>query len=50
MIDRLREIPQRILEWWNKFTTKQKTIIISVAAGARKRGLRRLNILLFDLP
>ena len=33
MIDRLREIPQRILEWWNKFTTKQKTIIISVAAG-----------------
>ena len=33
MLDRLREIPQRILEWWNKFTTKQKTIIISVAAG-----------------
>ncbi len=33
MLDRLREIPQRILEWWNKFTSKQKTIIISVAAG-----------------
>ena len=33
MLDRLREIPQKILEWWNKFTTKQKTIIISVAAG-----------------
>ncbi|MBR5766779.1 MAG: flagellar M-ring protein FliF, partial [Lachnospiraceae bacterium] len=33
MLDRLKEIPQRILEWWNKFTTKQKTIIISVAAG-----------------
>ncbi|MCR5419760.1 MAG: flagellar M-ring protein FliF [Lachnospiraceae bacterium] len=33
MLDRLREIPQRLLEWWNKFTTKQKTVIISVAAG-----------------
>ena len=33
MLDRLREIPQRILEWWNKFTSKQKTIIISVTAG-----------------
>ena len=33
MLDRLREIPQKLLEWWNKFTTKQKTIIISVAAG-----------------
>ena len=33
MVERLREIPQRILEWWNKFTSKQKTIIISVSAG-----------------
>ena len=33
MADRLREIPQRILAWWNKFTSKQKTIIISTAAG-----------------
>ena len=33
MLDRLREIPQRLLEWWNKFNAKQKTIIISVAAG-----------------
>lgn len=32
-MDRLREIPKKILEWWNKFSTKQKTIIISVAAG-----------------
>ncbi len=33
MVDRLRELLQRILEWWNRFTAKQKTIIISVAAG-----------------
>ncbi len=33
MMDRLKEIPQKILEWWNKFTSKQKTIIVSVAAG-----------------
>ncbi len=33
MLDRLREIPQRFLEWWNKFNAKQKTIIISVVAG-----------------
>ncbi|MCR4806227.1 MAG: flagellar M-ring protein FliF [Lachnospiraceae bacterium] len=33
MLDRLRGIPQRILEWWNKFTSKQKTIIICVSAG-----------------
>ncbi|MCR4656225.1 MAG: flagellar M-ring protein FliF [Lachnospiraceae bacterium] len=33
MADRLREIPQRLLAWWNKFTSKQKTIIISTTAG-----------------
>ncbi|MCR5734908.1 MAG: flagellar M-ring protein FliF [Lachnospiraceae bacterium] len=33
MADRLREIPKRILDWWNKFTAKQKTIIISAVAG-----------------
>ncbi len=33
MVDKLKEIPKKILEWWNKFTSKQKTIIISVAAG-----------------
>lgn len=33
MVDRLKEILQKVLEWWNKFTAKQKTIIISVAAG-----------------
>lgn len=33
MVDRLKEIPKKILEWWNRFTSKQKTIIVSVAAG-----------------
>ena len=33
MTDRLKEIPARVLEWWNRYTSKQKTIIISIAAG-----------------
>ena len=33
MADKLKEIPKKILEWWNKFTAKQKTIIICIAAG-----------------
>ena len=33
MADRLKEIPAKLLEWWNKYTSKQKTIIISIAAG-----------------
>ena len=33
MVDRLKELLQKIQEWWNKFTAKQKTIIISVTAG-----------------
>ncbi len=33
IIEKLKQIPQRVLEWWNKFTAKQKTIIISVSAG-----------------
>ncbi len=33
MMERIKELPQKILEWWNKFTSKQKTIIVSVAAG-----------------
>ncbi len=33
MVERLRQIPQRILEWWNKFESKQKTIIVSVVLG-----------------
>lgn len=32
-MEQLRELPKRILEWWNKFSSKQKTAIISIAAG-----------------
>lgn len=32
MADRLKEIPAKILEWWNKFTTRQKSIIIGICA------------------
>lgn len=32
MVERLRKIPAQILEIWNKYTSKQKTIIISVTA------------------
>ena len=32
-MDRIKAIPQKMLEWWNKFDSKQKTIIISVSAG-----------------
>lgn len=30
MVEKLKKIPTRLLELWNKFTSKQKTIIISV--------------------
>lgn len=30
MQERLKQLPKRILELWNKYTTKQKTIIVSV--------------------
>lgn len=33
MVDNLKKLPARALEWWNKFTPKQKTIIISIALG-----------------
>ena len=33
MVDQLKEIPKKILDWWNKFEPKQKTLIISAAAG-----------------
>lgn len=33
MSDRIRELTAKLLEWWNRFTAKQKTIIISVTAG-----------------
>lgn len=33
MGDRFKQIPKQLMEFWNKYTNKQKTIIISVAAG-----------------
>lgn len=33
MAERFRQIPQMFLEFWNKYTSKQKTIIISVIAA-----------------
>lgn len=32
MLDRLKEIQAKVLGWWNKFTSKQKTIIIALVA------------------
>lgn len=34
MLERLKAIQQRILEWWNRFTTKQKSIIIGLVVVA----------------
>lgn len=33
MADKLKEIPAKILEWWKKFTSRQRTIIIIIAAA-----------------
>ena len=33
MLDKAKEILGKVLEWWNKFTSKQKTIIISAGSG-----------------
>lgn len=32
MADKLKEIPGKILEWWNKFSNRQKTIIVALTA------------------
>lgn len=32
LLDRLKELGNRILEWWNRFTAKQKTLIIGIVA------------------
>lgn len=33
MPDKLKEIPEKVLGWWNKFTSRQKTIIIAIVAA-----------------
>lgn len=32
MVDRLKQIPAKLLEFWNKYTSKQKTVIICASA------------------
>ena len=45
MLDRLKEIPERFLEFWNKYSGKQKAIIISVIVTI----LLAIGILVFVL-
>ncbi len=33
MAERVKELLNKVLEWWNKFSTRQKTFIISAGAG-----------------
>ncbi|MCM1156198.1 MAG: flagellar M-ring protein FliF [Roseburia sp.] len=33
LLEKLKELGNRILEWWNRFTTKQKTLIVMVVAA-----------------
>ena len=33
MPEKIKELLQKVLDWWNRFTTKQKTYIIAAAAG-----------------
>lgn len=33
LLEKLKEIGSRILEWWNRFTTKQKTLIVCAAVA-----------------
>ena len=33
MADKIKELFHKVLEWWNHFSTKQKTFIISAGAG-----------------
>lgn len=32
-LDWIKSLPPKILEWWNKFSSKQKTAIVSIAIG-----------------
>ena len=32
MAERLKAIQAKLLEWWNQFTSKQKTIIVIMGA------------------
>lgn len=45
MLERLKELPKKFLEYWNKWTSKQKTIIISSIAAV----ILLIGILVFVL-
>ena len=32
LVDKLKEFGNKILEWWNRFTAKQKTLIVGIVA------------------
>lgn len=32
ILEKLKELGNKIMEWWNRFTAKQKTLIVSVIA------------------
>lgn len=33
MLNKLKEIWEKIVAWWNNFTSKQKTLVVAIAAG-----------------
>ena len=33
MADKLKELQAKLLEWWNRYTSKQKTLIITILVG-----------------
>ena len=45
MLDKLKEVPEKLLEFWNKYSAKQKGIIISVVVAI----LIAIGILVFVL-
>lgn len=32
MVDKVKEIPKKVLDWWGKFSTKQQMLIVSITA------------------
>ena len=45
MPEKLKEILNKIKDWWLKFTAKQRTIIIAIAAG----GILALVIIIVSI-
>ncbi|MCR5674944.1 MAG: flagellar M-ring protein FliF [Lachnospiraceae bacterium] len=45
MVEKLKEILEKVKEWWNRFTTRQKTIIVISAAVAVVAIVLVINLL-----